>query len=137
MSPGVWPGAEVHTRWAVWVVAAVLLAAVPSGVVLLVRPVFGIEPGELLIGLAWTGLISGIGFGAPALAWCAVRGVPRVERRVVATRGRLCPFCGHDLSGRPDARRREAAPCPECGRVVSTRDAVLFWCRQLRRAVKP
>ncbi len=115
----------------------VLISSVPSGAVLLVEPIFGLEPGERLVALAWTALISGIGFGAPALAWCAVRGVPRVERRVIATRGRLCPFCGHDLTGRPVASRLEASPCPECGRPISTRDAVLFWCRQLRRSVKP
>jgi hypothetical protein len=137
MSPGVWPGAESHVRAMVWTVAAVALIATPSCVLLLLNPMFGIDPGDRLRALAWTGLLGTVGPSAPFIAWLTVGAVHRVERRVLETGGRLCPFCGHDLTGRPVDRGEGAPPCPECGRPITTRDAVLFWVRQLRRATKP
>lgn len=67
-------------------------------------------------------------FGPPALAMAYLGPIrTRLRRRVIAARCRLCVTCGHDLTGRPLSTQT----CPECGRILSTRDAVIYWSRFL------
>ncbi len=67
--------------------------------------------------------------GAPLSIWWALRAGPLARSTLRRARCRLCIWCGHDLTGRP----RDRDICPECGRRLSTRDAVILWCRRLRR----
>jgi len=67
-------------------------------------------------------------FGPPALAAYYLGPVrTALRRRAMASRCRVCIGCGYDLSGRAKAQ----AACPECGRHILTRDAVIFWARFL------
>lgn len=51
-----------------------------------------------------------------------------LRKRLVRSQFQLCPWCGHDLFGRP----REAVECPECGRFAPRREVVRFWARHFR-----
>ena len=136
-TPGAWPGAEhlVHAAW--WTLLPIGAAIVGPGIVLLIAAVGWIDVSTPVRAAATPLILTAIVVGSPLTIWLVFRGVPKVERRVVAARGRLCPSCGHDLAGRPSAERRIPQPCPECGREVSSRDAVLFWLRQVRRGYDP
>ncbi|MAY75522.1 MAG: hypothetical protein CMJ31_12570 [Phycisphaerae bacterium] len=68
-------------------------------------------------------------FGPPLVAAIYLGPVRRnLARSVLRARLRLCVFCGHDLSGRAHDEQR----CPECGRILTTREAVRYWRRFLR-----
>ena len=67
--------------------------------------------------------------GAPLSIWWALRAGPLARAILLRSRCRLCVWCGHDLTGRPPT----ADNCPECGRRITTRDAVILWCRRLNR----
>lgn len=136
-APRVWPGAEGLAVAARWVLVPLAAAIVGPGLILVIAAAGLIDVSDPVRTASLTLLALSIVVGSPVTIWLVARGVPRVERRVVAARGRLCPACGHDLAGRPFEDRREATPCPECGIPVSTRDAVLFWLRQVRRAHDP
>ncbi|USN99423.1 MAG: hypothetical protein H6810_01745 [Phycisphaeraceae bacterium] len=64
----------------------------------------------------------------PLAIWWALRAGPAARTALLRARCRLCIWCGHDLSGRPAT----SLHCPECGREIRTRDAVILWCRRLR-----
>ncbi|MEM7754036.1 MAG: hypothetical protein AAF297_00190 [Planctomycetota bacterium] len=136
-APGAWPGAEHLVLAAWWVLVPLGIAIVGPGLILVVAAAGWIDVSTPLRAAATPLILTAIVLGSPLMIWFIFRGVPKVERRVVAARGRLCPSCGHDLAGRPFEDRREPQPCPECGDRVSSRDAVLFWLRQVRRAHDP
>ncbi len=85
---------------------------------------------SMMVSVASGVFVGALLLGPPATLWVYF-GVlwPRARRRVLAARCRVCPFCAHDLRGRP----RGVEPCGECGRTILQRDAVIFWCRALAR----
>lgn len=66
--------------------------------------------------------------GPPTLAVLYLGPIRRkLRRRVLDSDGKLCVYCGHELSG----RHEDNHTCPECGREIRTHDAAIYWCRHL------
>jgi len=137
MAPRAWPGANGLPAAMLWVLLPSALLALGSMSMIALHGfgVYRVSRGyaDALAVLFALGAFSATVAGTAMFA----TGVPRVERRVVAARGRLCPWCAHSLAGRRPAERRTELACPECGAGVRLRDAVLFWLRQVRRAHDP
>jgi len=68
----------------------------------------------------WVGLVA----IALVLGTCVVVlwRLRRLERRVAATGGRLCPCCHYDMSGGERLGR-----CPECGEQYDVRELPAMW----------
>ncbi len=59
---------------------------------------------------------------------CSVLGRRSIKRKVLLTRGQICPICLYDLSARP----HNEDICTECGEYTPRRECVRLWCKLLR-----
>jgi len=137
MTPRAWPGIGTIGWLVVWTVVPVGIIASGAGTLIAMHALDLVTLGGAAKDVATTAFALSTGAAVIALSVLFLVGVPRIERRVVAARGRLCPYCAHSVAGRLPGTRRDRIRCTECGREIRERDAVLFWLRQVRRASDP
>ncbi|MEM1186351.1 MAG: hypothetical protein AAGI53_15280 [Planctomycetota bacterium] len=133
MTPKVWPG----TGAIGWLVIPVGIIAIGAATLIAMHAIDLVTLSGAAKDVATTAFALSTGSAVIAFSVLFTVGVRRIERRVIAARGRLCPYCAHSVAGRPPGTRRDPTRCTECGREIRERDAVLFWPRQVRRASDP